>query len=330
MKYLIILLIFPLIVISQNNNEFNGSPGTMQNKKDFQINPVITTNETWDGYRVILNPVHIPNGITLTINGKVAFTANGKLVVERGGQLILNGAYLTNTCGEMWKGVEVWGNPNLSHSLGNQGKVLIVNGTLIEHALAAVRTVKVIDDQGEGEFIDLNFSGGIVQSSNSEFRNNKNAVIFYKYPATGFTHQSTSFFSNCDFVTDDFYEGITTPDYFVRMYELNVIKFNYCRFSNESSTNYTGGGIYSYNSHYSIEGRYENETWLNGEFNKLNYGIYATGNGMNRHPDIRHSDFIQNYRGLFQSGINYSRTTSNYFEISTEWEINGGYGMYLE
>jgi hypothetical protein len=292
--------------------------------------PVITTNETWDGYRVILNPVHIPDGKTLTINGKVAFTANGKLVVERGGQLILNGAYLTNTCGEMWKGVEVWGNPNLSHSLGNQGKVLIVNGTLIEHALAAVRTVKVIDDQGEGEIIDLNFSGGIVQSSNSEFRNNKNAVIFYKYPATGLTHQSTSFFSNCDFVTDDFYEGLTGPDYFVRMSELNVTKFNYCRFSNESSTNYTGGGIYSYNSQYSIEGRYENDTWLNGEFNKLNYGIYATGNGMNRHPDIRHTNFIHNYRGLYQSGINYSRTTSNYFEIYTPWEINGGYGMYLD
>ena len=118
----------------------------------------------------------------------------------------------------------------------------------------------------EGEEINYNYTGGILQATDANFVNNQISVIFYDY---NFPSQSN--FSDCDFIVNENYNGEFNPGYFIKMYSMNGIDFTYCRFKNESNNNCYGSGIYGFNSGFKVEGKcvsgtHPCEDWEHGEF----------------------------------------------------------------
>ncbi|HPS74282.1 MAG TPA: hypothetical protein PLD52_08305, partial [Bacteroidales bacterium] len=77
----------------------------------------------------------------LTIQTTVKFPPMGKIMVGPGATLILDNATLTNACFNMWRGIEVWGNRDLSQIPStNQGLVIIKNSSIIKNARFGVST----------------------------------------------------------------------------------------------------------------------------------------------------------------------------------------------
>ncbi|MBK9671329.1 MAG: hypothetical protein IPO70_03570 [Bacteroidetes bacterium] len=80
-----------------------------------QLNPVnlnnelhITTNQTWSTKCLGTNVVIEPNA-TLTIDKFLSMAPGTKITVKPEANLVINGAKLTNTCENMWKGIIVEG-----------------------------------------------------------------------------------------------------------------------------------------------------------------------------------------------------------------------------
>ncbi|MEZ5199663.1 MAG: NosD domain-containing protein, partial [Bacteroidales bacterium] len=293
----------------------------------------ITGAVAWNDTRTIKKNIYVKNGGTLTVTGDLYMGENIKIVVERGGLLLLDGALLTSYCGGLWQGIEVWGNPKQASTLPYQGKVVLRNGSIIENAVNGIRAAKIVNGGTESELLETKYAGGIIQAVESEFRNNKSDVAMYKYPATGYTFQNSSFFRKCEFVTDKMYFTEYDTCTHVKLSEVNMVKFHACGFKNESFEPYYGKGIYSFNSAFLVEGIDTGGTqgtmWDRTEFYNLKYGIYATAATTLPYADVRHSHFNDNERGLYLGGMSNARVTENLFELFGELE-DGTYGLYLD
>jgi hypothetical protein len=329
MKYLIILLILPILAFTQTGNENKAAPDELIIKPSLDIYAIVENNEeTWDTQRYLpYKVITVKDGAVLTITADVFLDENAKIIVERKGKLIVDGGRITCSCG-MWKGIEVWGDPTRQSTSSYQGWVVIQNEGTIENAEIGIRTVKVVEDGGEG-LIDLAFAGGIVQTVNANFINNKEAIRFFKYPATGYTHQNTSFINTTRFESNENYIGSSNPSYFVYLNDINKVSFKACEFINNTEQTYFQSGIYSINSQFYVEGNLQGSSYQNTIFDNLNYGVYAMATNSNRFADIRHTDFDLNFRGLYISGITNARVTSNNFKTNAPFSPIGGYGMYL-
>jgi nitrous oxidase accessory protein NosD len=79
--------------------------------------------------------------------------------------------------------------------------------------------------------------------------------------------------------------------------------------------------MYSYNAHFFVDGRCTNPSispcpsYINSKFEKLNYGIYATCNASSAAFSVKHSDFTENRRGIYVSGISGATITENNFFV---------------
>lgn len=280
---------------------------------------------TWD-YAVgwSIGSITIEEGATLTLKAPVYFAEDAKIIVERGGQLIIDGGTLTSACNGLWGGIEVWGNTDEPQTLTEQGSVKIINSGTIENAICGIKTIKV--KQG----LELpNYAGGIIWANNAVFKNNKTAVKFYDYSNT-----SISYFTDCSFITDDNMPTGEQPDDFVKISGMHGIYFTNCTFKNNSSNNYYGNGIYSLNSGFKVVGKCLSglepcEDWDYGLFKNLQYGIYATSAGSVYFPQISHSDFTENYRGLYFSAID--NASVQYCNFTTgPIASDASYGIYLD
>jgi hypothetical protein len=213
----------------------------------------------------------IENGASLTIHENVYISPTTQILVERGGKLILDGGTLTGLDNEMWRGIEVWGNPTLSSTESNQGSVFVINGGTIENAIVGIRTAKTVQDE-ESETIDLSFSGGIVKVSDGRFVNNRTAISFYKYPAAGYSHQySGMIMNNTSFETNDAYVSAVYPRYFIYMNDINKVTLAACTFWDNTSQQNKQSGVYSFNSQFIIKGSASGGSGYNSNFKKLNY-----------------------------------------------------------
>ena len=163
-------------------------------------------------------------------------------IIEQGGKLILDEGIVTNVCGNFWQGIEVWGNKNASqYTPGAQGIVELKNGTVIENALQAIRTIKVNPD---GTW-DWNYTGGIIRADGAIFRNNKNGIWFGSYhnfrvhPNTGikYSRPNISYIYNCIFETTNAYLDISKPPYeFIGLVDVEGIKILGNTFKNTNTT----------------------------------------------------------------------------------------------
>jgi hypothetical protein len=314
MKYLIALLILPMFVISQSDIYTVGIP-------------IVTKSETWIENVNLHSDLIIEPGVTLTIKKEVYVNPAAKIIVKRGAKLIVDGGKITSACGELWKGVEVWGTTSQSQNPTYQGWVEVINGGTIENSLMGIYANKP-SNTIEGDW-EPGYTGGIIRCSDAYFINNKVAAQFFGY---GFT--SASYFTDCVFKTNDDYIGSVNPEFFIDVTGTSQLIITNCDFLNETETQYFQSGINSFNSILIVRGICLGgdpcTSWDNGNFQNLEYGIYATASTSTKYIDIRNTDFTENYRGLYISGMTAPRVTSNKFYINEPFVTNGGYGMYLD
>lgn len=294
-----------------------GIPITMSNAiATLGVPPVkqITTNTTWTGqiYK-FFDDLYISPGATLNLSGTtLQFFRNAKVKVARGAKLNMAGnSKLTTTCGdELWQGVEVWGDPNISQSpTTNQGHVVINNST-IEFASTGVLLDRPMPTNGPG--VPSGNGGGIIQAYNSTFRNN-----FIGVDILGYTFDNISTFESCLFTANEQYPDLNTGiDCHANLNGVIGIEFRKCIFN--TTTPFGGSiknnyGIRSHNSNFLVDGIISNHKFQRSVFENLKYGVYATASLTSRNFTIRNSVFRSCNTGVFGSGINGSRITEDLF-----------------
>jgi hypothetical protein len=231
----------------------------------------INSNKEWEKFQIINENVVINSGASLKITSEIRFNKNATITVKPGGKLIIDGGTLTNACnGELWRGIEVRGNPLLSQDLNNtnQGILILQNGAIIENAECGVfvgekNTISVSINGGtiisipEGfeEPISMSSSGGgIVSATNSSFINNKKAINFQDYIdlSNNMEIDNKSSFINCSFIVkDDALFIVADNESQVSLQNVKGVRFNGCVFEDaqsKSSLDNYGIGIYSYNA----------------------------------------------------------------------------------
>ncbi len=276
----------------------------------------------------------INSGGVLNITGTLFMGEGRSIKVKRGGLLVIDGGTISNECAGMWQGIQVWGDPTKAHTFPNQGKVIIRNEGRIEMAKYGIRTVKVDGSgQEEIEFVDLKYSGGIVNIVNADFHNNFNSILFYRYPAAGFSYESGNFIYSSDFTIDINYPIEQGEVTFISMREIDKVRLNGNNFSNNSKIYQYGTGIKSFNSTFFVDGLCLGgnpcEEWEYGEFFNLNYGIYSTASSSIYYTDIRHTKINDTYYGIYCGSLSNARITSNEFFFYKDSPVDS-WGLYLD
>lgn len=182
---------------------------------------------------------------TLCVYDTAKLRREARLIIHPGGKLIVNGGTLTNACtGEMWKGIIVEGNRSLPQYAQRQGSVILNNAT-VENARNAIST------RGADTNAVYEHTGGIVQATNTLFRNNRRSAEFLEYENHSGSNvtDNTSRFTRCTFIVDDdnlFASNGTSFLEHVSMWKVRGVKFNGCDFRNETTgTSVRGTGIRS-------------------------------------------------------------------------------------
>ena len=196
----------------------------------------LSFNSTNNGDYHISHTIIIDSLQVLTVNGTLYMNDGTSIIVRPGGKLIVNGGTLTNACdGEMWEGIFVEGNRDLRQLATRQGSVILTNAT-IENARNAIST------RGFEESTWWYKTGGIVQATNTLFRNNRRSVEFLDYEnhkSSGGIASNASHFDRCTFTVDDdnlFAENDATFGSHVTMWKVRGVKFKGCDFRNEATT----------------------------------------------------------------------------------------------
>ncbi len=81
----------------------------------------------WNSAKDLEGDLIINNGAELTIQCNVSLPAGAKVIVKPKGTLILEGGKITNRCGDLWEGIEVWKNKK------SEGKVVYSGNAEMEH-----------------------------------------------------------------------------------------------------------------------------------------------------------------------------------------------------
>jgi len=298
---------------------------------------LITSDTTWATDLTMDRSVKVKRGATLTINSVIKFPPQAKTYIEPGAALLVKGGTLTNACYGMWQGIEVWGNSRLTQNNANQGYINLSENAVVENARIAISTCQS-DKDGD---IDWRTTGGIIIAKNCTFRNNYKAVQFLAY-----SHPNTSNFRNVTFeTTAPFIDGISTPSDFVSLYGIHGAGFHGCTFRNTTTTDNKspeenhGNGIYSINSHYTIDD-YEyclvpidpcpDPQIIRSSFSGLHYGVKAVASDPAFYVNIKTTDFDSNYRSVYLDNADYSTVNLNTFHIPAYTLTNDSlYCLYL-
>ncbi|OQX77061.1 MAG: hypothetical protein B6D64_08830 [Bacteroidetes bacterium 4484_276] len=288
-------------------------------------------NLVWSNEKVLQTGVRVKAGGHLTVTGVIYMPEGGKIIVEPGGKLTLDGGIFTNGCGKPWQGIELQGTANQPQTPEYQGVIEITNGGIIENADIGIITIRRENYGGGKQWVyNMDFTGGIIHAENAVFINNNTAVMFFDYNYT-----SDSYFNDCLFETNDNMSDAMEPYYFLRINGMKGVNISNCNFINNSSTPHFGGGIYSLNAQYNVEGKClsggdDCTEWDNGLFQNLNYGIYATETSPVKFIMVRHNEFSDNYKSVYINGMTGALIKYNNFSISVPFIENGGYGLYLD
>ncbi len=287
----------------------------------------ITSDENWNDYKYINSDLIVKSGNTLTIREKISFIKQAKIIIEPGAKLILDGGTLTNACGTMWQGIEVWGNKDLpQYPQSNQGVVELKNGATIKNARCAITTCQK-DTVGN---ILWNYTGGIIHAKDAHFINNRKAIEFLSYHnilPNGREIDNSSYFNNCNFETNaQLSDPGTLPETFVSLNDVKGVKFLGCTFQNIAptgvySTIHRGNGITSIDANYEVKPLclnpyiYPCSEYQPNTFQNLYYGIYASNTNPAITLTISVNNFDNNHRSIFLKSINNATITKNNFDI---------------
>ncbi|MGB3946376.1 MAG: right-handed parallel beta-helix repeat-containing protein, partial [Bacteroidia bacterium] len=311
--------------------------------KEMESSPnfwVVDSDETWDFDINMYQDVFVTNGATLTIKCKLNMANMGRIVVDREAQLIIDGGTVTSIW-KMWRGIQVHGYYYSSQQVaGEQGKVILKNGAIIENAYEGIVTLKK-DNNGNS---DWNYTGGIIQAQNATFRNCRKAVAFLSYrnfnPSTNATTNNISYFRNCVFeTTQQLNDPNVNLDDHVSLYNVQGIRFLGCDFSNTAPAGANQGviqnGIKSIDASYTVDNLCLNSNTLpcnnlkQSTFINLNYGIYATNSNPLLKVRVNGAFFEKNrYDGIHLKGMNYPTVSNCSFDVGAYTQLSSG--LYLD
>jgi len=296
----------------------------------------IDTTETWSNDRILENSFIVKSPNVLTVTGTLYMPKDSRIIIEPGAELILDGGRITQNCGYLWKGIELWGDRGLSQiPYTNQGRIQIINeGTIDNAEIAILAGKRLIDNSG----YEPAYAGGQILCTDGNFINNKVAVLF-----TPYSYYNGSFFRNTDFLTNIALNDFVQPDCFIKAFGVADVSVYGCSFKNVRNWNEVpvtdrGTGIYCDNSRIFVdEGCLVNEVPCNeplpSSFENLSRGIYSMNNGSIAFANINKTNFFDNVKGLYisgSSGASHSTVTSNNFRVFRPGEeLIDAYGMYL-
>ncbi len=298
---------------------------------------VIREDQSWNGIVLKFGDVYVEAGATLTVRGEVAFVSGASLIVEPGGKVYVDGGVLTSLCGNLWQGVDVWGNKYLTQYLEeNRGYIKLMNGGKISYADVGIETIKKDDGRP-----DLTTSGGIVVMNNGIIENCKTGVRFYPY--TNFWPDSQHPSPNCSGFTEAHFinDKNSAPEKQLFLEEVNGIDIKGCTFENSVPPNVFKQhiGIYSDKSGFTVS--YKNLTpvyppvdILKSSFKNFDYGIYAVNTPAIGRPYICNSVFEDNQKGIYMSMVDYPVIIQNEFNVRKRFsffpESVEMIGLYIE
>lgn len=164
--------------------------------------PETITTQTWNTSQKRLQSIMIPAGNTLTISGSttvINMCANTYIKVMPGAKLVIDGATITNSCGFMWSGIQVVGDPTKTQTAANQGVLEMKNGAKIENAYVAVMADEAVYTAPDYAFPNGSTTGGggIIKLDESFIEQCRNGVGFAPYPASGIAHANKSYIRLC-------------------------------------------------------------------------------------------------------------------------------------
>jgi hypothetical protein len=322
---------------------YSGLTATLVNcQKNPQQSPyVVNTNEVWEKAVVLDQDLIVKTGATLTIRCRLNMPQQGKITVEPGAKLVVDEGTITNACGYVWQGIELWGNSAVAQTLSGgyypQAHLVLKNDAVIENARNAVTTWK---------FNDYTKTGGIITASDAIFRNNHRSVEFISYP---FAEKST--FKNCTFIIDGPLNDGGYCTNMVTAWNVNGTSFQGCTFD----CTYTGlygtaplpKGIYTHNANFRViplctappgapfpcPPTQQQPNYFKGLF----YGIHAT-NGTSFPYRVDSAHFENCAYGIYSDRVNNFQVTRSTFKINpfyatgtaTGIENNCGTGFKIE
>ncbi|MBA3648542.1 MAG: hypothetical protein H0W62_08330 [Chitinophagales bacterium] len=155
----------------------------------------LSSNTTWDKSRTLPTNVVVAAGLTLTVNNaaEINMAKDRYIKIMPGAKMVIDNATITNSCGTMWSGIQVLGDPAKAQSINSstqmpnyQGMLVMKNNAKIENAYIAV-----LADEAFYSAPDYAYpnglgtkGGGILQINQSSFVNNRNGITFFKYPSS--------------------------------------------------------------------------------------------------------------------------------------------------
>jgi len=288
----------------------------------------ITTNTTINQNRTQMSDIVVQPNVTLTISCKISFGLNARIIVKPGAKLIIDGGTLTSACHGSWPGIEVWGDYNQSQFTINgqcpQGILVIKNHSLIENA-------ENIAIWRPGYYYT---AGGIIQATNSTFKNNRRSTEFISYhnfnpysPPPRPHLNNYSYFSDCSFEIDNSYLGPNPFYAHVSMWDVEGISFKGCHFSNSKSYSTSigrGYGIYTIDAGYIIDTYCNSSSTpcppsyvIRSSFQGLFAGISALNGSSPNTVYINKADFTDNSYGIRLNAVNNATGVLNTFDIGS-------------
>ena len=277
---------------------------------------------------------------TLTITDTLYIAGGSRIIVRPGGKLIVNGGTITSACdGEMWQGIIVEGNASLRQAPLAQGSVILNNAT-IENARDAIVT------KGADTNAVFEHTGGIIQATNTLFRNNRRSAAFLSYEnhtTGGAVTDNTSHFTRCTFSVDNdnlFAQNNTSFDSHVTLWHVRGVKFNGCQFRNQitaAADSARGRAIYTEEAGFSVrrvcpvfsnsdpclcEGTL-NDTVTRCAFSGFFEAVHAAGTLGNYDISIDNCDFTDNLIGVTLNAADNPRVSFCDFDLSSPASFRG-------
>ena len=307
--------------------------------QSYLLPDTITTSTTWGQKKRIYADLIIDSLAMLTITDTLYVAGGSRIIVRPGGKLIVNGGTLTNACdGEMWQGIIVEGDSSLRQTNLTQGSVILNNAT-VENAREAIST------RGADSNAVYEHTGGIIQATNTLFRNNRRSLEFLSYEnhtAGGAVTNNTSHFTRCTFTVDNdnlFAANGTSFLEHVSMWHVRGVKFNGCAFRNETA-NHGGKAIYTEEAGFiarrvcplpTIEpcvcNNYGTDTVRRCLFMGFDTAVHATNTEGSYLVTLDNCDFAGNYVGVELAAADNARVSFCDFNLSA---LSSFCGMCLD
>lgn len=329
--------------LSQGNGWVRANVSSLDHRKDLGYYTVIvnegnviaanktTGNTTWNTDLNIGTDFTVKTGHTLTIqNAKISIAPDIKIKIEPGAKLIIDNSTLTSYCqGNYWGGIEVYGQRDLSQTKENQGYLTIKNHSVIENARNAVSLWK------SG---DWSSTGGIVNISNSTFKNNIRSFEFLSYKnknQNDIEINNIGLLANCTFIWDsNMFEHNKTSLNHITLWDVKGVQFIACNFKNETTKDdILKNGIYSQGAGFIVRGRDNILGITKSTFTNLDYGVRAENT--TKTLTVQNSDFDNNFCGIFNIASNNTKILNNEFKINPVlnprglFESDAAFGLVL-